>query len=92
MNKLSFRYCPICAGELDTGKAKFPSPHSILDLIESIGKYYSNKITEELDGHPVKSLLRTCDKEFIVKTLGEKIPAGYCKECNRIFAEFKIME
>lgn len=92
MNGLSFRYCPVCASELDTGKAKFPAPYSILDLIESTGKYYSEKITEELDRHPFKSLLRTCDKEFIVKALGEKIPAGYCKECNKIFAEFEIME
>lgn len=92
MNRLSFRYCLICAGELDTGNAKFPAPYSILDCIESTGKYYSEKITEELDGHPVKSLLRTCDKEFIVQTLGENSPAGYCKKCSKIFAEFEIIE
>lgn len=92
MAELSFRYCPICSGELDTGKVKFPAPNSILNLVEAEGKYYSDKMTEELDGHPVKKLFKTYDKLFNVQTWGVNNPAGYCKECNRIFAEFEVTD
>ena len=92
MSKISFKYCPICNKELDTGKIKFPAPYSIFDVIESTGKYYSDKTTEELDGHPVRKIFQTYDKLFIVKALGEENRAGYCKNCNKIFAEFEVTE
>ncbi|MDE5558798.1 MAG: hypothetical protein K2J32_14120 [Ruminococcus sp.] len=76
MSKLSFRYCPVCGGELDTGYAKFPQPYGIFDKIQATGLYYSDKTTV---------------KAFIAHTLGEKNPAGYCEKCNRIFAEFYVI-
>lgn len=86
MNKISFKYCPICSKELDTGKIKFPAPNSILDLIEAEGKYYSDKTID------AKKFFKTHDRSFTVQTWGVNNPAGYCKECNRIFAEFEIMD
>lgn len=88
MKRLSFRYCPVCGGELDTGYAKFPEPYGIFDKIEAHGLYYSDKTTGEFYGHPIKNFFRTSGKAFIAHTLGEKNPAGYCEKCNRIFAEF----
>lgn len=89
MNRLSFRYCPICSKELDTGKAKLHAPYSILEVVEAEGKYYSDKTTEKYAEHPVKKLFKTYDKLFTIQTWGVDNPAGYCKECNRIFVEFK---
>lgn len=92
MKKISFRYCPVCGAELDTGKIKFPAPHSILDVIEAEGKYYSDSNAERYDGHPVKKVFQTCDKKFIISTFGNDDPAGYCKDCNKIFTEFEVTE
>ncbi|MBD5158921.1 MAG: hypothetical protein HDT23_01575 [Ruminococcus sp.] len=73
MRELSFKYCPICNGELEIGKIESRSRS---------GVYYSDKITEEIKVHPVKKFLRKPDKTFIV---GYK--AGYCQRCGRIFPE-----
>lgn len=80
MSNLSFKYCPVCSEELDTGKARFPN---------SMRRYYSDKITEELDGHSFKKLLRKPDKVFI-KDWGAGNPVGYCQKCGKIFAEFDV--
>lgn len=80
MGNLNFKYCPICSGDLEIGKARFPN---------SIGRYYSDKITEELDGHSFKKLLRKPDKVFI-KDWGAGNPVGYCEKCGKIFAEFDV--
>ncbi|MDE6036064.1 MAG: hypothetical protein K2G36_09175 [Ruminococcus sp.] len=77
---LSFKYCPICSGELETGKIKFPAPLSILDVIESEGKYYSDKNSGKL--------FKKSDKHFSIQT--DNQPAGYCQKCNRIFTEFEV--
>ncbi len=90
MSKLSFKYCPICGKELDTGRAKFPAPRSIFYCIEGEGKYYSDTTSEQYDGHHVRKIFQTYDKLFTVQTLGAGNPAGYCKDCNRIFAEFEV--
>ena len=92
MSELSFRYCPICGKELDTGKAKFHAPYSILEVVEAEGKYYSDKTMEKYEEHPVKKLFKKYDKLFTVQTGGVNNPAGYCKECNKIFAEFDVTD
>lgn len=84
MSRLNFRYCPVCGGELETGKIAFPSSYQIS------GSYYSDKITKELDGHPVKKMLRSPDKTFSLEW-GADNPAGYCRKCGRIFAEFDVI-
>ncbi len=48
--------------------------------------------SEELDGHPVRKFFRTHDKLFIVRALGKENRAGYCKNCNKIFAEFEVTD
>ena len=91
MSKLSFKYCPICGKELDTGRAKFPTPHAITEWIEAEGKYYSDKEDyHENTKNPFKRIFWTYDKLFTVQTLRAGNPAGYCKDCNRIFAEFEV--
>lgn len=90
MNGLSFRYCPVCSRELDTGYAEFPEPYGIFDKIESDGQYYSDKTAGKFYGHPIKNLFRTPDKVFTAHTSGEKNPSGYCEKCGKIFAEFNV--
>lgn len=86
MGNLSFKYCPVCSRELETGKVAFPPSRQI--FIE--GAYYSDEITEELDGHPFKNLLRRPDKTFSLER-GADNSAGYCQKCGRIFAEFDVI-
>lgn len=86
MNSISFRYCPVCGGELETGKLVFPPSRAIF----AEGAYYSDKIIKELDGHPVKKMLRGPDKIFSLER-GADNSAGYCRKCGRIFAEFDVI-
>lgn len=91
MNKLSFKYCPICGKELDTEQAKFPAPHAITEWVVAEGKYYSDKEDYyENTKNPFKRIFWAYDKLFTVQTLGAGNPAGYCKDCNRIFTEFEV--
>lgn len=83
MSNISFRYCPVYGGELDTGKVVFPPSRTIF----AEGAYYSDKIIKELHGHPVKKILRGPDKTF--NSSGDN-PSGYCKKCGKIFMEFKV--
>lgn len=92
MSKISFKYCPVCGTELDTGNIRLSAPRSIFSLIEAEGKYYSDKTAEELEGHPVRKIFQTHDKLFTLETLGGKNPAGYCKNCDKIFTEFNVTE
>lgn len=86
MSKLSFRYCPVCSGELETGKVAFPPSRNI--FIE--GAYYSDKITEEIEGQFLKEILREPDKTFSLEQEAGN-SAGYCQRCGRIFAEFDVI-
>lgn len=85
MSKISFKYCPICSEELEMGKAHFPVSRTI--LFEH-GRYYSDEITEELDGQPIKKFFRKSDKSF--DSVGSN-PSGYCPKCAKIFVEFNII-
>lgn len=92
MSDISFKFCPICGKELDTGKAKLPAPHAITEWVEGEGKYYSDKTSEQYDGHPVKKIFQTYDKSFTVQTFGANNFAGYCKDCKKIFVEFEVTD
>lgn len=93
MEEISFKRCPICGGELDTGKVQFPAPRAIFDLIDAEGKFYSDKTTEANEKHRIKKLFQTCDKSFPIQTWGiDNNSAGYCGKCNRIFLEFEVTE
>lgn len=87
MSELSFRYCPVCDGELETGKVAFPPSRQ---LFSNDGAYYSDEITEELDGQLLKQMLRKPDKTFSLEQ-GAENPAGYCRKCGRIFSEFYVI-
>lgn len=92
MSELSFKYCPVCGGELETGKIKFYSPHATVDRFDARGKYYSDETSEKYEGHPIRKLFKKYDKSFSIQAWGADNPAGYCKECNRIFAEFEAAD
>lgn len=87
MSNLNFKYCPICGGELETGKMAIPPEHG-LSFIQYVG-WYSDETIENDKGHILKSAY---DKRTVVKKFGANIPAGYCEKCDRIFAELDIRE
>ncbi|MDE6781766.1 MAG: hypothetical protein K2J40_09950 [Ruminococcus sp.] len=85
MSELIFRYCPVCSKRLDTGKLVIPKGCSITDYVW----WYSenNIILKRLNEGSF--LFRTIPDEYEEKTVDRmNIPAGYCKKCDRIFAEF----
>lgn len=63
MDKLSFRYCPICGEELDIGEMRLLERNSVFD-----------------------------SEFFLIQVKEKNHPAGYCENCNRIFAEFEVTE
>ncbi|MBO5104816.1 MAG: hypothetical protein J6B74_07140 [Ruminococcus sp.] len=91
MSELSFRYCPICGGELESGKILLPPEHS-LSLTQYV-EWYSNEKIERNKWHISRGLLAVAyDKRTAIKKSGANVPAGYCEKCDRIFAEFDIRE
>ena len=90
MSNLSFKYCPVCGGELESGKITLPSEHS-LSLTQYVD-WYSDKKIENSKGHILKNALRVYEKRTAVSKFGANIPSGYCEKCDRIFAEFDIRE
>lgn len=87
MSKLSFRYCPICGEELETGKIALPAEHS-LNFTQYVN-WYSDETVKYNESHILKNAY---DKRTAVKKAGAIVPAGYCEKCDRIFAEFDIRE
>ncbi|MDE6539948.1 MAG: hypothetical protein K2K66_07140, partial [Ruminococcus sp.] len=83
--------CPICGGELESGKILLPSEHS-LSLTQYV-EWYSNEKIERNKGRISKGLLTVAyDKRTAVKKSGANVPGGYCEKCDRFFAEFDIRE
>lgn len=90
MSALSFKYCPICGELLESGKIKLPADRTVY-LTEYVW-YYSNSNLESCKGHLMKRLFNSHDKKTAVRQLKPCVPAGYCKQCDRIFAEFEIRD
>lgn len=87
MSELSFKYCPVCGGELVTGKIALPAEHS-LSFIQYVN-WYSDETVEYNESHILKNAY---GKRTAVKKAGAIVPSGYCEKCDRIFAEFEIRE
>ncbi len=90
MSELSFRYCPVCGEELESGKIRLPAEHS-LSLTQYV-EFYSDLTLESCKGHVLKNAFKVYDRRTAVKKSGENIPSGYCEKCDRIFAEFEMRE
>ncbi|MDE5770623.1 MAG: hypothetical protein K2I06_03180 [Ruminococcus sp.] len=91
MSELSFRYCPICGEELQTGKILLPFERGFSST--QYVEWYSDRKTEGNKGHISKGLFKIAyDKRTAVKKVGGHVPSGYCENCDRIFAEFDIRE
>lgn len=90
MNDISFKYCPVCGELLESGKMKLPADRSIY-LTEYVW-YYSDSNLESRKGHFIKGLFQSHDKKTAVRKLKPCVPSGYCKKCDRIFAEFEIRD
>ncbi|MDE6426284.1 MAG: hypothetical protein K2K89_09150 [Ruminococcus sp.] len=87
MSNLNFRFCPVCSGELKTGKIALPAEHS-LSFTQYVN-WYSDETVEYNESHILKNAY---DKRTAVKKAGATVPAGYCEKCDRMFAEFDIRE
>ena len=91
MSELSFRYCPVCGEELDTGKILLPLEHGFSST--QYVEWYSDRKIESNKGNISKGLFKVAyDKRTAVKKVGGHVPSGYCEKCDRIFAEFDIRE
>ncbi|MDE6678780.1 MAG: hypothetical protein K2K02_07045 [Ruminococcus sp.] len=89
MSELSFRYCPLCSEKLVSGKLMIPEGHSIKKYVW----WYSEKSVFVKRLNQCIGLFKTIPVEYNKKTSGKlNIPAGYCKKCDRIIAEFESGE
>lgn len=89
MNGLNFRFCPICSGKLESGKLMIPDGRSVAEYVW----WYSEKNVFVKRLNECVGLFRIVPAEYYKKTTDKlNIPAGYCKKCDRIFAEFKSGE
>lgn len=85
MRKISFKYCPLCSGKLESGKLVIPKGHLITDYVW----WYSEKNIVVKRLNECIGMLHIISAEYYKKTTDKlNIPAGYCKNCDRIFAEF----
>ena len=89
MSEFSFKYCPVCGKELESGKLMIPDGYSVTEYIW----WYSEKKVLVKRLNECTGLFRILPAEYYKKNSKKlNIPAGYCKRCDRIFAEFDIRE
>lgn len=90
--KSGFAKCPVCGGELKTGKMSIPASRSIYPKIQ----WRSDENFQKCREHPLKSFFtmqNTAEKVSFVGSFKEyPIPAGFCENCNKIFAEFEVAD
>ena len=96
MSELSFKYCPLCKGELKSGKISVPISRKsgILNGFTDFISFYSEEDLEYLRQHLVKATFSGADTKTTYFSAFKQpcIPAGYCEKCDRIFAEIEMRE
>ena len=96
MGKISFKYCPVCGGELQEGKISVPVSRriGIMNGFTDTINFYCEEDIQYNKEHPLKSAFSvsytksTCFSAFKQPC----IPAGYCEKCDRIIADIEIRE
>ena len=96
MEKISFKYCPVCGGELQEGKISVPVSRriGIMNGFTDTINFYCEEDIQYNKEHPLKSAFSvsytksTCFSAFKQPC----IPAGYCEKCDRIIADIEIRE
>lgn len=88
MGDLSFKFCPVCGGELQSGKLRVPSERTVYSM--QYCSWYSEKDMNWMNEHPLKAAF--VNRQPIKTVVSKKpcIPSGYCSNCNKIFAELEI--
>ena len=96
MEKLSFKFCPVCGKELQCGGLCLPVSRKpgILNGFTDLILFYSDENIKQKEEHPLKgNLFGECDKTTYFSAFEQPcIPAGYCEDCDRIFADIEIRE
>ncbi|MCM1505762.1 MAG: PF20097 family protein [Ruminococcus flavefaciens] len=88
MSSIVFRYCPLCSRRLERGKLILPHGNSVTGYVW----WYSEEkvIVRSLDD--CVGLFQTMHGGRDGKTFSKSdIPAGFCEKCDRIFAEFEVV-
>ena len=90
MSELSFKYCPVCGGELEYGKISVPPPRGLVGHIW----FYSKEALEYRNKSRLrKEFLSNCSKATYFSPLKQPcIQAGYCEKCDKILAEIEMRE
>ncbi len=87
MSEPCFRYCPFCSGKLEKGKLVLPYGNSVTGYVW----WYSEEKVIVRSLNDCIGLFRTIPAEYSRKTFKKfDIPAGFCKKCGKIFAEFEV--
>ncbi len=89
MSKHSFNYCPICGEPLEYGKLILPYGNSVTGYVW----WHSEKKIIVRSLNDCIGLFRTMPKDIDKKTFNKfDIPSGFCKKCDKIFAEFEVVD
>lgn len=89
MSGYNFNYCPICSGRLERGKLMLPCGNSVTGYVW----WHSEKNVIVRSLNDCIGLFQTMHGSFEGKTFGKyDIPSGFCKKCNKIFAEFEVVD
>lgn len=87
MNGHDFKYCPVCGGKLEHGRLMLPCGNSVTGYVW----WYSEKKVIVRSLKDCIGLFRTMNGGFDGKTFNKSdIPSGFCKKCDKIFAEFEV--
>ena len=101
LEERSFRICPRCGGKLRSGRVSVPTdknyatfgPTKVLLRETSEIRWYSNKtIRNHRNKSFLSKLLPARADRYCYLDVRDKYPAlaKYCKNCNKIFAEFDV--
>lgn len=88
MNEHSLNYCPMCGKPLEYGKLILPYRNSVTGYVW----WHSEKKVIVKSLNDCIGLFRTMHGGRDGKTFRKyDIPAGFCEKCDRIFAEFEVV-
>lgn len=90
--QLSFGKCPVCGGELARGRANVYHGGGGFLNPGFVGWYNEDKVEKMLE-KPFTQLTLGFDAKTYFKHYDQcPIPAGYCVNCKKIFAELDIKD
>jgi hypothetical protein len=96
MEDMCFKRCPRCGGELQYGRISVSASRKIgiLNNFTEEINFYPEEDAEYIKNRPVKSIFTGAERKTTRVAAFKQpcIPAAYCEDCDRIFAEIEMRD